>query len=283
MSRLRLVLLVLLCLFAIGFIALSLREPRNDRAWTSEYARTVTAQIAEDKSVALGSVRDFTYAPGEVVSESWTDEEIAAGSVKKAWFLFEPFPDLALAGHTFLSFELEDGRVLSISVEARREEGEEYSGFTGLFNEFELAHQWSTERDAVTRIMVLLGNDLRRYPLPLTKEEANALFLGFVRETEKLAREPEFYNTLTSNCTNSLARIANDVRPGSLPYGLAWNLTGLSEGYLMKHGYLPLVNGSKEETIVAHDLTLHREEILSAASLPPIAFSRLLDSLVGKE
>ena len=201
-------------------------------------------------------------------------------TIVRTWFLVEPFSDIEAVGHTFLSFELEDGTVLSFSVEARREEAEEYSAVKGQFREYELAYQWGTERDFVTRRLIYLDHPLRLYPLTLTREQSKALFLSLAEETQTLAEHPRFYNTLTANCTNVLAKIVNRHYPGTLPYDIAWNLTGYADLYLMEQGLIenPI---SKEETIAVHDLTPFRMEIMKIATTSPVDFSRSIRSRIS--
>jgi hypothetical protein len=51
--------------------------------------------------------------------------------------------------------------------------------------------------------------------------------------TQELERAPRFYNTLTTNCTNELAKAAG------LRWDWAFVLTGLSDEYLFRRGFIP--------------------------------------------
>jgi hypothetical protein len=59
------------------------------------------------------------------------------------------------------------------------------------------------------------------------------------RSSAELEREARFYNTLTSNCTNELARNANSLQPGAVPFSIAWWLPAYSVDQLYDLGYMP--------------------------------------------
>lgn len=269
--------LAALALIAVSFLGFSYlqKEPRADRSWIPEQARTARAVI--DDTITLTNVRDWTYDENGPLSQTWTERTVDPDSIVQVWFLLEPFSDLEAIGHTFLSFEFADGTVLSFSVEALREQGEEYSALRGQFREYELSYQWGTERDFVTRRLIYLDHPLRLYPLTLTPEEGALLFKALAKETNVLADHPRFYNTLSANCTNVLATLINAHFPGALPYDLSWNLTGLSDEYLMREGLITQT-GTVEETKARYDLTPLRAAI-KEASLEE-TFSRDLRSLV---
>jgi hypothetical protein len=268
--KLAALLLVLLAIAGIGYLLT--KKPKVDAAWTEAQAKTAYAE-EHDGAFTLYNVRDWTYDESGSVTTDWKKMSVDPDTVTRVWFLLEPFADIKAIGHTFLTFELEDGTFLSFSVEALREEGEEYSAVRGLFREYELSYQWGIERDFVTRRLVYLNHPLHLYPLTLSKEDGAALLRSLVAETNELKETPRFYNTLTANCTNVLAKIVNRHFPGTLPYDLSWNLTGLSDGYLMDQGLIE-VAGSPENTRAVHDLTQHKEVIREHLSSPD--FSRTL-------
>ena len=263
-----------LALVLLFYVAM---EPRADRAWIPEQAQTATAVMGE--TITLHNVRDWTYSAEGPVTTDWTTVEINPKDIVRAWFLIEPFSDWEAVGHTFLSFELVDGRVYSFSVEARREQGEKYEALNGALRAYELSYQWGTERDFVTRRLLFLDHPLRLYPLSLSPEAASALFVSLIEETNTLAEQPRFYNTLTANCTNVLATIVNRHYPDTLPYDKAWHMTGYADEYLIGEG---LIEGDDVAAIKAvHDLTPHRETVRTFQNEEPAKFSRLLRDLLN--
>ncbi len=259
--------------------ALLARRPSAKRQWAAEFRQTATATFREDGAIALRNVRDWTYADGAIHSRAWRDVTVDPGSITGASFFIEPFAAWTAVGHAFLSFEFRDGAALSFSVEARRQVDQPYSAVRGAFRAFELAYQWGTERDFVTRRVLYLKHPLRRYPLTIDAATAQALFRDLAQETNSLAQRPRFYNTLTANCTNVLAYIVNRRAPHTLPPDLSWYLPGYSDEYLMRQGFIARDAGSIERTKRLHDLASHRSAIAAFASASPTTFSARLRAL----
>ncbi|KND50381.1 MAG: putative membrane protein [Parcubacteria bacterium C7867-007] len=270
--------LVAFIIFA-SLLVVIFQQPRTDRTWSEEFSRTVVATNTSRDTILISNVRDWTYEGSSIVSKDWRTVEVDPNSITKVWFITEPFSDWKAVGHTFLTFEFKDGTALSFSIEARREQGEDYSAIRGLFNNYELANQWGTERDFISRRLIYLDHPVRRFPLSISSTTAEALFRGSIEQTNEVAAKPRFYNTLTENCTNALAHIVNDLAPGTLPYDISWNLTGYSDLYLMKEGFIEKVNDSKEDTRTAYDLTYKKAEIMEASTQSGKQFSAFLNTL----
>jgi hypothetical protein len=267
----RAVALIVLAGVLIGVAGFVMKTPSGNRVWAPELAKTATADVDVHGLVHLHNVRDWTYATGTIQSVEWNDEVVLnPEAITRAWFVFEPFPSLPVAGHTYLTFEFADGTAYSFSIEARKEASESYSALKGLFREYELAYTWGTERDFLSRRLLYLGHPVHMYPLAADKVAAKTLFLSVVDETNKLAAAPRFYSTLTANCTNLLAEIANKSVPGSVPYDIAWNLPGFSEKFLRRIQLIPEGN---------YNLDPYRNDVQAFADKSPREFSQALREL----
>ena len=85
------------------------------------------------------------------------------------------------------------------------------------------------------RILRIGADEARRMPgvrAVLTYENLRPLFLEYMRQVNALAQRPEFYNTLTTNCTSNIWLHAS-VLPGHLAY--SWKV--LASGYLPEYLY----------------------------------------------
>lgn len=279
---------VLICtVFCIGLLfilyALSLlRTPGEEKEWGDEFKKTATTENTEEGGTIIHNVRDWTYGNKEILTKDWKDVEVNGASIKKVWFLTEPFATSKAIAHTFLSFEFDDGTVLSFSIEARREARQGYSSVLGAFNEYELSYTWGTERDLVTRRLLYLQHPLQRYPLNISNDMAETLFRTMAADTNVLAEHPRFYNTLAENCTNTLAKIVNSIKPHTLPYNIAWNLPGYADLYLMDQGFISRIDNSDESTRKTYEITSHRAEVSAIATSSPQEFSATLNKMVGK-
>lgn len=275
--------IALAALAAVGALAIAVvasRSPRSDRAWDTEFARTAVAMPRGDGTVALRNVRDFTYGDGALLTEGWIDEiAVNPRDIVRMWFILEPFAEWKAVGHTFLSFELKDGSAYAFSIEARREKGERYSAFGGLFRNYELTYSWGTERDFITRRLLYLKHPVRMYPLAVAPERAQGLFKSLLQKTNELAIAPRFYNTLTANCTNMLAKLVNQAGPGSVPYDLSWYLPGYSDLFLMRVG---LIGDAGTPDVAQHDydLTVKRDAVIAIADAPHAQFGTALRQLL---
>ncbi len=122
--------------------------------------------------------------------------------------MLEPSPASDWVAHTFLLLEFTDNRVVGVSIEARQEEGETYSPFWGLFNNYELLFSWASARDLLERRAVFLDHTVEVYPLNLSIAHEQSLLRKFLKTTSQLETTPRFYNTLFHNCTNELGKEA---------------------------------------------------------------------------
>jgi hypothetical protein len=266
MKRIMLALLIVILSAGIYLFTLS---ASNDRTWESFSARTPDA-VVTDTHVTITNVRNWNHSTSAVLSEGWIDTvKIDPQEIKQIWFGLSSFSSVAAFGHTFLSFELTDGRVYTLSIEARREADEEYSFTKGLLRQYDLLYGWGTERDYVGVRTFLLDQGVELYPLTLTPEESAAVFVALAEETSRVASSPRFYNTLTSNCTNELVKVINHKYPDSLPYHISHNLPGLSIGYLQNQG---LIKPDAKRVIIP----ANNQALLDTINGSPEDFSRVL-------
>jgi len=50
------------------------------------------------------------------------------------------------------------------------------------------------------------------YPINTSQENIKNIFISMLERADKLSKKPEFYNTLTNNCTTSILEHANEIR-----------------------------------------------------------------------
>lgn len=271
-------LVIVIIVVFVSLFSVFNREARNDREWAEEFVRTPDAQVT-DGVVTLTNLRDWTYAKDATLSRGWIDEvTVNPADITQVWFMVEPSPKLRAIAHTYLSFEFSDGAVLSLSVEARRLQGQNYSPLLGLFRKYELTYSWGMERDFLARRILLLGHHMYMYPLILKEGTAARLFLALSDTTADLAAHPRFYNTLTANCTDVLAKTVNRIFPHQLPYDLSWNFPGSSDAYLMRMGYI----ASSTSLAIArttHDLAQYKDTISSFATSSQEIFNSKIRTL----
>jgi Domain of unknown function (DUF4105) len=204
--------------------------PSNDRDWEPEYARLASVTREGDR-FTVRNIRDFAYRSETDFTPAYYDATYDLDALVSADLVSSYWAGDAIA-HVFVSFGFRDGRHLAISVETRRERGETYSTLAGFFRHYELIYVVADERD-----LIGLRTDIRRervylYRLQISPDVVRRLFLSYVERITALATRPEFYNTLTNNCTTSILGRANAVSPA-----IAYNWRILASGHAAEYAY----------------------------------------------
>ena len=137
-----------------------------------------------------------------------------------------------------MSFELDDGSYLAVSIEVRSERGEKFNAILGAGRKFELIYVLSDERDVIRLRTRHRKSDVYVYPTIASPQQARALFADVIARVNKLAVEPEFYNSINNNCTTNIAGHVNGMSPNKITYGWKVLLPGLSAEYAYELGLL---------------------------------------------
>jgi hypothetical protein len=212
-------------------------QPSTKRDWTLGQQHAPHAVIAGD-SVTIRNVRNFEWKPDETALQRWETRHYDLSKLETAWFALAPFNrENRGPAHTFLTFGFEDSQYVSISAEARREKGEDYALLKGLLRRYEILYVIGDERDMVG-LRVLRGDDVYLYPIRTSKEKVRALFVEMLERGNQLSVEPEFYNTITNNCTTNILEHANSVSPGRIPYGREVLLPGYADELALRLGLI---------------------------------------------
>jgi hypothetical protein len=208
-------------------------RPSNAHEWETEYARAPVAR-REGNRVHVTDVRNFRYRGVRDPIPAWYDATYDIDTLTVVDLICSYWAGEAIA-HVFLSFGFSDGRHLAVSVETRRRRGQEYSSIAGFFRHYHLIFVVADERD-----LIGVRTDIRRervflYRLRISPEETRRLFGGYMDRASGLAERPEFYNTLTNNCTSNIVRIIDRGLPRRQRLGLSWRL--LFSGYADAFAY----------------------------------------------
>jgi hypothetical protein len=212
--------------------------PSDDLVWADEVARHLQPRV-EGNIVTLGNVRDFDWRSETDYTVRWATRRYDLSRLRTVDMAVSYWMGPAIA-HTLVSFGFDNGQggtdQLAFSIEIRKERGEAFSAIGGFFKQFELSLVAADERDILRVRTNVRGEDVYLYRVVMPPEAMRSLFLAYVAESNTLAREPRFYNTLTANCTTIVYEMAQRI-VGGLP--LDWRL--LASGYLPE--YLQAVGG----------------------------------------
>jgi hypothetical protein len=201
-------------------------RPRSDRAWIPEHSVLPHAKIDGDV-VHIANVRDFTYTTRNTFTPHYADRSYDMNKLVSVWYVLTPFSAKWRGpAHSFVSFGFADSQFVAISVEARREPGETYDAFTGLFKRFEVMYVVGDERDLIGQRAAFGGERVYLYPIRATRDRMRQMFVAMLERANALREAPEFYNTLTNNCTSNVVRHVNQIAPRTVPSGIKTILPG---------------------------------------------------------
>jgi hypothetical protein len=218
-----------LAAFAIAYLLFAtLIRPSNTRDWSPDQAQTATAVI-DGESVRIEDLRNATYRSVDDYDVRWEQRRYNLSELASVWFIVEPFASWRGPAHTFLSFGFTNGEYIAISVEIRKERGEQFSPLKGLLRQFEISYVIGDERDLIGLRAIHRKDAVHLYPIRATPEQRRALFLSMLNRANAIASKPEFYNTLTNNCTSSIVKHIEEIVPGSIPFSFKTFLPAYSD------------------------------------------------------
>lgn len=197
---------------AVVFWWLSI-QPSNEREWLPDVARLPRADIDGDL-VTIRNVRNFIYRSEFDYDERWEERTFDLAKLEgvDVFLVYWGSPWIA---HTIMSWVFEDGPPLAISIETRKEVGEEYSAVRGFFRQFEIYYVVSDELDVVRLRTNYRGEEVYLYRLLASPELARTVLHAYFGEINQLAMEPRWYNAIRYNCTTAIRHLVQSVAPGS--------------------------------------------------------------------
>ncbi len=209
--------------------------PSNTRVWADDVAHALRGRIDGDR-VVLENVRNFDWGPNDAHVAHWEAREYDLARLASTDMLLSTWGRASIA-HMIVSFGFDDGRFLAFSVEIRREQDEAFSEIAGFFKQYELGIIAADERDIVRVRSNLRGEEVTLYRLALDARQRRALFIAYVEEADRVAASPRFYDTVMTNCTTVVYRLARPI-VGRLPLDRRLLQTGLLPEYLERLGGL---------------------------------------------
>lgn len=208
-------------------------EPSNSRDWQPDVAKLAYATIDGDL-VTVHGVRNFDYRSETDYTPVYYDRTYDLKKLKSVDLIAVYWMGPAIA-HTILSFGFEGSDPLAISIETRKEKGENYSTTKGFFKQYELYYVVADERDVIrlrTNYRKDPPEDVYVYRVHGPLENARRLFMQYIQRINDLHRKPEFYNTLIDNCTTGIW-MNSRINPGHVP--ISWKI--LASGYVPEYLY----------------------------------------------
>lgn len=193
------------------------RTPSNQRDWSPNQAVLSTADF-HDNQVTIRNIRNTEYRTAEDYTVRHYDKTFDLEKLDSVDFIVVPFPGVPGGAHTFVSFGFDGTDYVAISIEVRREKGEEFNPVRAMAKQPEIMYVVGDERDLIGLRSNHWLSDVYMYRARATRSQMQALFKGMLARTNQLADEPEFYNLITNNCTTNIMRHVNELAPDRIPY-----------------------------------------------------------------
>ena len=227
-----------LLVFAVVLVWWRGIEPSNARDWQTDVAVLPFASVEGDV-VTVHNIRNFDYRSETDYTPAYYDKRFKLSQLEGVDLVsvYWMGPDIA---HVFLSFAFAGGDHLAVSIETRKEKGEDYSTIKGFFRQYELYYVVGDERDVIrlrTNYRHNPPEDVYVFRTSAPVENGRQLFLEYIEKMNELKEQPSFYNTLTTNCTTNIWVNAR-VNPSHLPFSWKILASGHVPEYLYEHGQL---------------------------------------------
>lgn len=208
-------------------------EPSNNRDWQTEVAVLPYATI-NGNQITMHNIRNFDYKTEYDFVPAYYDRQFDLDKLEAVDLIEVYWMGPAIA-HIFLSFNFEGEKPLAISIETRKEKHETYSSLEGFFRQYELFYVVADERDVIrlrTSFRKDPPEDVYIYRLQEPLENGKKLFMEYIKKINDLKEKPEWYNTLTTNCTTTIWMHAH-FNPDRIPF--SWKI--LASGYVPEYLY----------------------------------------------
>jgi hypothetical protein len=243
--------LYLLVLAAAGCASVDKRlAPSHFRDWVPEQAILPTVEFRGNQAV-VHNVRNCKYFANDVYMVDYYDKTIDLSRVRGCDYIVVPFDGTPALAHVMLSFEIAgpDGKPehLAVSVETRKEKNEQYNPVKGSLNQYELIYVMADERDVIQFRTVYNSEQVYLYRTTASPASSQALLADVLRRVNQIAERPEFYDTLSNNCTSNIVKHVNRIKPDRILTDYRALLPGCSDKLAYDEGLIER-RGTFEET-----------------------------------
>ena len=216
--------------------------PSSNRDWDEYHGRIAVPEITAS-SVSINDVRSFRYTSAGHRSapdftKAYLDLEIPIDQIEGMDIAVADLTAWRGPAHTMISFSYrvdDQLRYINVSAETRREKGESYSILRGFFKHYELIYVIADEQDAL-ELRHAYGEKVRLYPVSLPKRAIRKIFVDVMNRARKLQSQPEFYHTITNNCTTQILKHISKVAENDISI-LNWRIIMASHSDELLFGY----------------------------------------------
>jgi hypothetical protein len=191
-------------------------EPSNDRDWSPDQALLAYGEFHGD-SVTVHNIRDCVYRSEDDYTVNYHDKVFDLNKIRSLDFIVVPFLGAPSLAHLAMSFGFQGDDYVGVSVEIRREKGEAYNPVKGALRQYELMYVVADEEDFIRLRTDHHLSGVYVYRANLPPEKVRRLFVDVIQRANRLTVQPEFYDTLTNNCTTAIVHHLNRLEGIEIP------------------------------------------------------------------
>ncbi len=180
-------------------------EARYSEKAVPNLAQTPYAHISGNE-VAIYNLRNSHYNRQGKTDTRWETRTYQLDRLQSLDFFVIPFGYGNPMAHTMLSFGFDGGEYIAVSVEIERLPDRSFDPLAGMFRQFILRYVVGTERDLISLRCHVAKDPVRLYPLKAKPKEIREIFISMLVRATLLHNRPEYYNTITNNCTTNIVR-----------------------------------------------------------------------------
>ena len=206
---------------------------RND-IWKKWYNKLTTIDVKWNR-LFFHNIRDMDH---KNMKEHYFEDVFDLDKLENIVLYSIPFGFRKWLSHLILEFKFQDKKSIFLSVEARRQPWEWFSTFKWLIPHYGLIFIWGTENDLIWLRKNVRKNKVYSYKLLIDKEKAKQALLYFIERTNKLAKHPEYYNVIFSNCTTNLYDALKKFSQKNIKFSWEIVLSAFVDRYLRKYWYI---------------------------------------------
>ena len=196
----------------------------NNRDWKPDVAILPSVQI-DGNMITIRNIRNCDYRTETNYKVSYYDKTFDVSKLQAA-DLFICFWGSPMIAHTIMSFRFEGNDYACISIETRKEKGEEYSSIKGFFKQYELIYIVGDERDLIRLRTNFRKETVYLYRLTAKPPLVREVLFDYFKSINELNNRPEWYNAMTDNCTTAIRGHTEPYTRGKM----SWKV--LLNGYL---------------------------------------------------
>jgi hypothetical protein len=224
------------------FCMISPEERFQHTLWQASWRHTLDPNRLDDGRYELLNMRDFVYRSATDFDIQYRTVTVDPEQISSIDAVFSHWDNMEEIAHSMLGLNFSDGTTVVISLETRLPEGAAQNGIDGLYRRYGLAMLAGTPEDFYGLRVDHRGETLYVYRLNMDRQTLRDTVLSIFEQAAELRRHPQFYNTLSRNCTTGLLPMlptADRDQDGDIRV---------------------MLNGMAAKMLFEKDLIVHREE-----------------------